>query len=53
MKVVQVLPALELGGVERGTLEIAKALVKTVTSQWLFLPGGVWLLSLKPRVHAT
>ena len=28
MKVLQILPALETGGVERGTVEIAKALAK-------------------------
>jgi len=40
MKVVQVLPALELGGVERGTLEIAKALVENGDESVVISAGG-------------
>ena len=40
MKVVQVLPALELGGVERGTLEIARALVVAGHESLVISKGG-------------
>lgn len=40
MKVVQVLPALELGGVERGTLDIAKALVEAGHESVVISAGG-------------
>ena len=40
MKVVQVLPALELGGVERGTLDIAKALVDEDHESVVISAGG-------------
>ena len=40
MKVVQVLPALELGGVERGTLEIARALVENGDESIVISAGG-------------
>ena len=40
MKVVQVLPALELGGVERGTLDIAKALVDEGHESVVISAGG-------------
>jgi glycosyltransferase involved in cell wall biosynthesis len=40
MKVVQVLPALELGGVERGTLEIAKGLVEAGHESVVVSAGG-------------
>ncbi|WP_417581190.1 glycosyltransferase family 4 protein [Nitrincola sp.] len=40
MKVVQVLPALELGGVERGTLEIAKGLVDAGHESVVVSAGG-------------
>lgn len=40
MKVVQVLPALELGGVERGTLEIADGLVKAGHESVVISAGG-------------
>ena len=40
MKVVQVLPALELGGVERGTLEIAKGLVNAGHESLVISVGG-------------
>ncbi|HSG03747.1 MAG TPA: glycosyltransferase family 4 protein [Marinobacterium sp.] len=40
MKVVQVLPALELGGVERGTLDIAKALVEEGHESVVISAGG-------------
>jgi glycosyltransferase involved in cell wall biosynthesis len=40
MKVVQVLPALELGGVERGTLDIAKALVDEGHQSVVISAGG-------------
>jgi len=34
LKVLQLLPALESGGVERSTLEIAAALVAAGTRRW-------------------
>ena len=40
MKVVQVLPALEVGGVERGTLDIAKALVDSGHESLVISAGG-------------
>lgn len=40
MKVIQVLPALESGGVERGTLEIARALVQAGHHSWVLSAGG-------------
>ena len=36
MKVMQLLPELNSGGVERGTLEIARALVAQGINLWLF-----------------
>lgn len=40
MKVLQVLPALNSGGVERGTLEIAEALVQAGHESWVLSAGG-------------
>lgn len=40
MKVLQVLPALDSGGVERGTLEIARALVAAGHESWVLSAGG-------------
>ena len=40
MKVLQILPALESGGVERGTLEIAEALVRQGHDSWVASAGG-------------
>ncbi|NRP15194.1 glycosyltransferase family 4 protein [Marinobacterium sp. xm-a-152] len=40
MKVVQVLPALEVGGVERGTIDIAKALVEAGHESIVISAGG-------------
>ncbi|MGP4844795.1 glycosyltransferase family 4 protein [Marinobacter sp. 1Y8] len=40
MKVLQVLPALDSGGVERGTLEIAEALVQAGHESWVVSAGG-------------
>jgi glycosyltransferase involved in cell wall biosynthesis len=40
MKVLQVLPALDSGGVERGTLEIARALVAADHESWVVSAGG-------------
>ena len=40
MKVLQILPALESGGVERGTLEIAQALVQDGHESWVLSAGG-------------
>ena len=40
MKVIQVLPALELGGVERGTLEIGRALVSAGHQSIVISRGG-------------
>lgn len=40
MKVLQVLPALESGGVERGTLEVAHALVEAGAQSYVVSAGG-------------
>jgi glycosyltransferase involved in cell wall biosynthesis len=40
VKVVQVLPALEVGGVERGTIDIAKALVEAGHESLVISAGG-------------
>lgn len=40
MKVLQVLPALNGGGVEKGTLEIADALVRAGHESWVLSAGG-------------
>ena len=40
MRVLQVLPALDGGGVEKGTLEIAEALVKAGHESWVMSAGG-------------
>ncbi len=40
LKVLQVLPSLENGGVERGTLEIASALVADGHESWVISSGG-------------
>lgn len=40
MKVVQVVPSLDLGGVERGTLEIGRALVSSGHESIVFSNGG-------------
>lgn len=40
MKILQVLPALESGGVERGTLEMAQALVDAGHEAWVASAGG-------------
>ena len=45
--VIQVLPALNSGGVERGTLEISEYLVKKVGGQLLFLLVANWLIGLQ------
>lgn len=47
MKVLQVLPALESGGVERGTLEIARALVDAGHESWVLSAGGPLVSRLK------
>ncbi len=47
MKIVQVLPALEGGGVERGTLEIARALVATGHESIVISAGGAMVATLE------
>ena len=47
MKVVQVLPALEVGGVERGTVDIAKALVEAGHESLVISSGGRLVDQLK------
>lgn len=47
MKVVQVLPALEGGGVERGTLEIARALVAAGHDSIVISAGGAMVAALE------
>ncbi|MCG2634297.1 MAG: glycosyltransferase family 4 protein [Gammaproteobacteria bacterium] len=47
MKVLQVLPMLNSGGVERGTLEIAEALVKNNSQSWVMSGGGQLVESLQ------
>jgi len=53
MKVIQVLPSLENGGVERGTLEIARALVSKGHQSWVLSAGGklVKQLEAEGSVH--
>ena len=45
--VMQILPALENGGVERGTIDIAKALLKTDIEPIVLSKGGVLTYQLK------
>lgn len=47
MKILQVLPSLESGGVERGTLEIAEALVNAGHDSWVLSGGGRLVASLE------
>ena len=47
MKIVQVLPALEGGGVERGTLEIARALVAAGHESIVISAGGAMVATLE------
>ncbi|MFN2327557.1 MAG: glycosyltransferase family 4 protein [Chromatocurvus sp.] len=47
MKVLQVLPALNSGGVERGTLEMGSALVKAGHESWVVSGGGQLVSRLK------
>ena len=47
MKVVQVLPALEGGGVERGTLEVARALVAAGHESIVISNGGAMVATLE------
>lgn len=49
MKVLQVLPALNSGGVERGTLEIGDALVKDGHESWVVSAGGQLVSRLQRR----
>ena len=49
MKILQVLPELNTGGVERGTVELAKALVDAGHQSYVISAGGV----LVPQVEAT
>lgn len=51
MKVMQLLPELNSGGVERGTLEIARALVKEGISPWWSLMVDGWWHSLKLKAQ--
>lgn len=52
MKVLQVLPALNSGGVERGTLEIGHALVEEGHESWV-ISGGGQLVSRLERQGST
>ncbi|TCO77557.1 glycosyltransferase family 4 protein [Chromatocurvus halotolerans] len=52
MKVLQVLPALNSGGVERGTLEMGTALVKAGHESWV-ISGGGQLVSRLERQGST
>lgn len=52
MKVLQVLPALNSGGVERGTLEMGAALVKAGHESWV-ISGGGQLVSRLERQGST
>ena len=47
MKVLQILPALETGGVERGTVEIAKALTAAKIPNLVVSSGGRYVYDLK------
>ena len=47
MKVVQLLPALNTGGVERGTLETAKALIASGHRAYVVSDGGTLVGALE------
>lgn len=49
MKVLQVLPALQSGGVEKGTLEIAQALVQAGHESWVMSAGGGMVAALEQQ----
>jgi glycosyltransferase involved in cell wall biosynthesis len=49
MKVLQVLPALDSGGVERGTLDIARALVAAGHESWVLSAGGRMVTRLQKQ----
>lgn len=49
MKVLQVLPALDSGGVERGTLDIARALVTAGHESWVLSGGGRMVTRLQKQ----
>lgn len=49
MKVLQVLPALQGGGVEKGTLEIAHALVQAGHESWVLSAGGGMVATLEQQ----
>ena len=55
LKVVQILPALDSGGVERGTLEVARALVSAGHTSYVISAGGRLVDSLQREgtVHVT
>jgi glycosyltransferase involved in cell wall biosynthesis len=47
MRVLQILPELNIGGVERGTLDLSKALVKEGHESYVISNGGILEASLK------
>lgn len=49
LKVLQILPALDNGGVERGTLEIADALLSAGHHSWVLSAGGQLVSRLERR----
>lgn len=47
MRILQVLPALDSGGVERGTVEFARELVRLGHESWVLSNGGAQVASLQ------
>ena len=43
--IVQILPALNTGGVERGVVEISKALIIMISDLLLYLLEDIWCLN--------
>ena len=41
MRVIQILPQLNIGGVERGTLDLSKALIKQGHESYVISGGGI------------
>ena len=41
MKVLQILPQLNIGGVERGTLDLSKALIEKGHDSYVISGGGI------------
>ena len=44
MKVLQILPQLNIGGVERGTLDLSKALIQNGHDAFVISGGGILVI---------